>query len=78
MLDAAGEPELAIEPTAGGAGDDEYCEESWRCSKCRRKDIELVPLPKVLVLLTLPMLCTPLLLLSRTCRCRACGHEWRQ
>lgn len=74
VLQSVGTEELAGE--VGGA--DDYCDEDWRCSKCRRTNVELVPLPKLLVLLTLPLLCAPLLLLSRTCRCRSCGYEWRQ
>jgi hypothetical protein len=76
VLRSKGTPELAIEPDS--IGEEDYCEEDWRCSKCHRTDAELVPLPKVLVLLTLPLLCAPLLLLSRRCRCKSCGHEWRQ
>jgi hypothetical protein len=57
---------------------DRYCEEEWRCSKCHRTDVELLPLPLPLILLTLPLFCAPLLLLRRTCRCKSCGHEWRQ
>ena len=78
VLRSKGTPELAIDPSDAAEDADDYCEEEWRCPECHRTEVELVPLPLSLILLTLPLLCAPFLLLSRTCRCKSCGHEWRQ
>ena len=82
VLRAKGTEELAIEAGSVGADDagdgDAYLEEDWRCPRCHRTDVELVPLRRRLALLSLLLLGVPLLLASRRCRCRSCGHEWRQ
>jgi rubredoxin len=79
VLRSKGTAELAIE-SGDVAGDDEdgYCDEDWRCPKCHRTDVELVPLRRRLAMLSILLLGVPLLLARRTLRCRNCGHEWRQ
>ena|SRR5688572_11258606 len=83
VLRSKGTAELAIEEGRdigdGGEGDDDsYCDEDWRCPKCHRTDVDLVPLRRRLAMLSLLLLGVPLLLASRRLRCRNCGHEWRQ
>lgn len=81
LLRSKGTEELALEPgsVVGDDDDDEgYCDEDWRCPKCHRTDVELMPMRRRLAMLSLLLLGVPLLLASRRLRCQVCGHEWRQ
>src|SRR4051794_30585284 len=39
---------------------DGYVDEDWRCPRCHRNTVDLVPLNPVWVILALPLLCVPL------------------
>jgi rubredoxin len=60
------------------ADDDGYVEEDWRCPKCHRKQVDLVPLNPLWVILALPLVGLPLLFFPRQRHCRACGHVWKK
>ncbi|HEV8606902.1 MAG TPA: hypothetical protein VGQ99_16280 [Tepidisphaeraceae bacterium] len=65
-------------PLPAGDEDEEYFEEPWRCSHCRKTNIGYVPLVPHLLYLSLLLLGLPLLFISRRKRCNDCGHTWAE
>ncbi len=58
------------------APDEPYLDEDWRCSKCRSKNVNAVPLSVPLWIFSLTLLGLPLLFIPREKRCNDCGHTW--
>jgi hypothetical protein len=55
---------------------DGYAEETYRCPKCHKKDVDLVPLHPVVLLFSIVLLGMPLMFLPRKKECRGCRHRW--
>ena len=59
-----------------GAAEEPYLEEDWRCSRCRSRVVNYVPLTAPMLILTLMLLGLPLMFIKRTKCCTNCGHTW--